>query len=505
MGDVGNSRDGRLELDELGGVLDQATDLGSRSRDDAPDLVEGAAGPSWAERFESIGITGYLRRHRVALVLAATVVIVATGASAAYLHSRPAVDDGVIALSIVDSALNEAGLPYVTNGEAGTFTYAYQLNPDRPGDSVRVLGLVGPGIRASSASGGSAQSGAPVTDTVIVVPGCDDPAALTATSIDYSLLIERTDSQGRTVTGTKPVPPGSGVAWQQSLGGNCVRQAFAESITTESITVNWDNVHHEITLAFQVHNGLSDRVTISGGLNSATLLGAVSTTTVPAGTTAAVRMSARVVDCSGPTLDQVYAPDVNKGVFGTETYGELETPGQATQPLSGPLILHWSQARQHRIQAALDGMCAGMPLTSVRVVSADLAVNRALSAGFAASRNYNDVVVLRSRVFVSSTADQVTMGDTLTAQDSANGAAASLSSASGRVVAGRVGLAIDWAVSCSDYPSPPQVRLTLTSHNATFPGRASLTDETLAQAFLAACPTRTRQDLSDAGWPLPGS
>ena len=170
-----------------------------------------------------------------------------------------------------------------------------------------------------------------------------------------------------------------------------------------------------------------------------------------------------------------------------------------------PRAHHGSGAGGLLMQAALDGMCAGMPLTSVRVVSADLAVNRALSAGFAASRNYNDVVVLRSRVFVSSTADQVTMGDTLTAQDSANGAAASLSSASGRVVAGRVGLAIDWAVSCSDYPSPPQVRLTLTSHNATFPGRASLTDETLAQAFLAACPTRTRQDLSDAGWPLPGS
>ena len=65
------SGDGRLDLDDLGEVIDGATTL---------DEVVGEEHPTtWGERLESAGVTPWVRRHRV--VVAGVVSVAATTVS----------------------------------------------------------------------------------------------------------------------------------------------------------------------------------------------------------------------------------------------------------------------------------------------------------------------------------------------------------------------------------------------------------------------------------------
>ena len=81
------SGDGRLDLDELGGVLDHAAAL------DAPDraeVLDDGRGRTWGERLEDAGITPWLRRHRVAVGSVAAVAVLASTGVVAFRTVVPA-------------------------------------------------------------------------------------------------------------------------------------------------------------------------------------------------------------------------------------------------------------------------------------------------------------------------------------------------------------------------------------------------------------------------------
>ena len=97
--------DGRLELDELGTVIDHASSLDSPTRDD---VLEGNDAVTWGERLESAGMRRWLRRHRVALA-ATTAVVVVAGVAEGLPASRPPDQDMNVAVAVEDWAPLDGG------------------------------------------------------------------------------------------------------------------------------------------------------------------------------------------------------------------------------------------------------------------------------------------------------------------------------------------------------------------------------------------------------------
>ena len=81
------SADGRLDLDELGEVIDRASTLDDPARTEVID--DGKGGPG-LERLEDAGVAPWVRRHRVAVASVTAVAVLATaGVVAGRCWCRP--------------------------------------------------------------------------------------------------------------------------------------------------------------------------------------------------------------------------------------------------------------------------------------------------------------------------------------------------------------------------------------------------------------------------------
>ena len=78
--------DGRLDLDDLGEVIDAAATVDADVR---TEVLDDGRGTSWGDRLEDAGITPWLRRHRVAVALATAVCVVAGAGATAYVRWAP--------------------------------------------------------------------------------------------------------------------------------------------------------------------------------------------------------------------------------------------------------------------------------------------------------------------------------------------------------------------------------------------------------------------------------
>ena len=502
------SADGRLDLDDLGEVIEGADSL---------DEVLGTddVRPTLGERLESWGVAGWMRRHRLAIAGSAAAVI-AIGGVAWIRHDPRPPDDGDLRLSVVDS-LNQPGL---NNDPAGVFQAIYTLAPQRSDDTVTLLGISGPGIRATSV-------GPPIHDTpdvsrtsnaVLAMIGCEDPAALVAREDQYHLLVRRTDVYGRTVDGQIPMPVGSMTQWAPAVISTCVQQLASTNLTVEAVRAAPVPRRSAVQLEVTVRNSFERRLGLDvvgyPGMNPRPSGPSVD---VEPGGTATLRVTETIADCLSPRMDgMILAQDGSGSGVGVsnrtlDIYAHIlsESPDQS----AAPVTVTWSAEQSRPVTAAFTAACAGVPAYSARVVSTAPAPQAVRDAAAAQSGDPT-TTVLRAVVAVETTADSVAVRDQtvedgttydgnpmIVVIDPRTGKQAGPTASSPARTVDGVGLAtIDWALTCSGGYSPPTTTLLLTRGGRTWPVWLSLDEKGLAAGVREVCPEVTLEMLQTSGW-----
>jgi hypothetical protein len=184
------SGDGRLDLDDLGEVIDGATTL---------DEVVGEEHPTtWGERLESAGVTPWVRRHRV-VVAGVAAAVVAVGAVAWVRTTRPP-DDGLAhggRRLIVDTAQSIEGSSPIRG----------QHTPcQRPDETLLLLGIT---IGRPRSTGGRAMQDSRTGRTPPQSCFCRMRRPRVCGHPDDTPEGRRTDAYGRTVDTSEPLPLGS--------------------------------------------------------------------------------------------------------------------------------------------------------------------------------------------------------------------------------------------------------------------------------------------------------
>lgn len=173
--------DGRLELDELGAVLDDATSLPQGET-----LEDPHDSPSLRERLEDAGVLPWIRRHRVITGAVAGTAALAMAVIAFRAWTAPPPLDLDITATVVDATGALRG-----GGAAGeVLTGTYSVTGTRPGETVEVISVSGPGLRTGTAIPAALPVGGPDPDfDVSAVIDCDDPLVLEARDDQYSLWV----------------------------------------------------------------------------------------------------------------------------------------------------------------------------------------------------------------------------------------------------------------------------------------------------------------------------
>ncbi|MBI1378812.1 MAG: hypothetical protein GC157_15235 [Frankiales bacterium] len=483
--------DGRLELDDLGGIIAGASTLDGET---PADVVGDDERATLRERLEALGILPWLRRHRVPLAALAVVVVLAAGSAWVATSRQPAPDDGTVELHVAD-APGAAAAGTATEDEHGVLSFPYSVFAPRPGDTVRVLGVTGPGVGATTAAPeGTPVPGQAEIDTVGVVPYCDDPALRTATYADYALHVVRTDGLGRSVDTTVPLPVATAADWAGTIFQHCLQRWFDERIVTTSVRVSTPS-RFSLQLDIDVRNGLDTPVALDVYAGGSTLLADQTQVLLDPRAVTLVPLRLTMVDCSRPEFYDGYWYGDAYG-RGLQMYGGLlDRPGVG----GGQVSLTWSAATQRRIDAAVARMCAGAPHAELQVISAHPApASPLLHDGPALG--VPDYTVLRSELRIRTDADHVTITDPTPRDQLLTGAVATVGTAHAVVHDGTASVPVDWLTSCELQTNPPTLQLLLTRGGRTFPVRAQLGDRVMTNAYHRMCPQLGPGLLASLGW-----
>jgi len=491
---MGAVDDGRLELDDLGSVIDHASSL-SPSRPD--DLLEGNDAPTWGERLETRGVTPWFRRHRVALAVGAAAVVGVGALGSAWNRAQPPPVDPTIRASVADALAVGVATQVPGSNYDGFTAFAVQVEP-LAGEAITVLGVNGPGIRASRAVRDSTAPVAGVED-VFVVPGCDDPRSSTAAVDDYRLQVRRTDTYGRATTGALTLPSAIAAQLADAATQNCFQTRVTEAVTVSTVDLRPDVARRTITADVTIHNGLDLDLLVQGVTSTSSVLDPVADPTdLSAGTDSTQKVRLTLDDCGAPQVVITRPGNTGGSSGGPVDLDVIVAPvsgGSAVAEIS----VGWSAAERARITAATRAMCAGGPGATARVLSAapaPVAVGQAY--GFTGP---NDGVVLRMRVELASSGSRVVLTDgSYTYGEKVDGTR-SVTTAGADTRGGRAVVTVDWAAQCNATLSPPDIWLTATAGGRTFPYRSALDEVVLAHAYSAACPGTVPSDLSGFGWP----
>jgi hypothetical protein len=506
------TQDGRLDLDDLGEVIDGASAL---------DEVIGTEDvrPTISERLDGWGVTPFLRRHRIAIASVVVIALAVSGVVWLRRDTRP-LDDGSLRAAVTDS-LTQSGIDTSVPGVATT---VYTVVRQQEGDKVDLLGITGPGIRASSVGATVADGADPTRSStpVIAVPGCEDPRALTATEDQFRLRVRRTDAFGRTVDGDLPMPLGSQVRWDVAIGGYCLQLLAARQVTTTSLAVRAVPSLHAVVLDIGIRSTLDADIALEVLSYSGVRVQPVATSTVvPRGGTANLQVTETVEDCSNPHIDtQFMAPDGRSGYVvddrGLDLYAHVvgSDAGDAT---ASTIQLTWSAAEGRRLSAAFDALCTGMPAYTTRIVSSGPAPTDVIEAARSRFGGDPSTAVVRSTIEVRTRASRVGAGDVLSDTEIAQGNVPNITvvdAATGRVVSatengpatlvrpvdGVARFTVDWAISCAGGVGPPTAKLRLAQAAGTWQTWFSLDERVVAQGVLRSCPTMLPTDLANYGW-----
>ncbi len=507
MGDA----DGRLELDELGDVIDHASRLGSPRPPVRAELLEGVGSATWGERLEAAGVTPCVRRHRVVLALTTAVVVLGGAGATTWVRARPPSVDLTIAADVETATFGYNALTVGDTNQqllAQTFT----VTPRTPGDVITVIGLTGAGIGSSSIH--PEESGPPAPSTsvdVVAILGCDDPAAIAASPGALNLQVTRTDAYGRATAGTLPLPAADTALWLQSIASTCGTERLYSGVTTGTVTVAADDAHGGVVLTIPVHNALDRGVVVTDYLTTAGVFVWPTTITVPAGASGEIPVAVTLTDCAAPSLTRPYVaygaqPHERAPADGLQLSTQLDPPGDSTQQgVYSTTLATWPAATQREIQSGFDRICAGHPAASARVLRASTAPAAVVAAAVARTADPSTTVLrLSVEVTTSGSHVQVSSGESL--YDLASGVVPWLTSATKAVVSGKAVVSIDWTIQCGNGAAgPPEVQLTLTRNGRSYPARAVLGDDRIARAYLTECPAVLPADAAGAGWTVLGT
>lgn len=500
MGAQGAPGDGRLELDDLGDIIDRSTSLDSPVTTSA-EVLEGVESPSLGERLHDAGITPWLRRHRVAVAVVTAVAVLGAAGATTYVRTRPVPEDTVMALGVVDTD------PTSSFNSSPVMSFNYTVTPQRPGEKFRVLGIDGPGVRASSASVVNVTDETTGEQVVSVnaLPGCDDPAVAVPDYRAYHLRVERTDALGRVLDGVVDVPGDTTARWPDQVIGLCLQQWLTEGVRSGPATVTIDPRALTLRISAQVQSSLGRDLSVDvfnqgGSVNLRSITG-----TITADATSQVDMSFGVDDCAQPAWGFSQNPTDGRPIDGMPISTTYNDNALVQSFIQGYVLLQWDHATQRRIESAVASMCAGRPSATTTVLSSRQIIDRELEAN-GVNRGIDPAIVLRSRVDLrSTTATHVQLADTLTPFDLRNGSPPLIRTVASDLRDGHAVLTFDWVTSCAAQSNPPQVQLTLRAGGREWPVRQIVDSAVLARAYQAACPGMTDLDLTNMGWTVAGS
>ncbi|MGD9957424.1 MAG: hypothetical protein AB7V23_15285, partial [Candidatus Nanopelagicales bacterium] len=243
--------DGRLDLDELGSVIEGASPAGGETLHDA------FVAPSFAERLEDAGVLPWLRRHRglsASLTVAACAGVIAL---AVHQATEPPPFDPRVTASVAPLP-PERGDDVGAPPSNGRLVARLAVTGVPPGDSVEVLEISGPGLGPSAASvlatGDTAADGpGSVPWTVSTAIDCTSPRSLTANPLEYAVVLQRTDRWGRTTQAAQLLPE-SAKDWAARVQATCWAGAVRAGVALDSLDVRSDPVRGTVTLGLGLSN-----------------------------------------------------------------------------------------------------------------------------------------------------------------------------------------------------------------------------------------------------------
>ncbi|MGD9955044.1 MAG: hypothetical protein AB7O74_03340 [Candidatus Nanopelagicales bacterium] len=373
------------------------------------------------------------------------VVLVALVALAAWMSLRP---EPAPALAAEVAAV---GLVPAVDID-GPVVALYRVEPAAARTTVQVQGLVGPGVRASSAYADPAGRGL----RVAVMPDC---AALPPEGSAYGLGLTVTGAGGGTARGV--VPAAGTVDWAAAIAERCWRRTTAAGLTLAGLTAEPDLARGIVRVSATLRNGTPNLVEVSAlDVADVSTLEMAPASTLAAASRAAVqsRVTGRCGTAGSP-------PSLSWAV------GPAGAPPQLT--VTTPL----SQEQQRTIARAMGVLCSSPPATSVAVVSAAPAPAAATATG-----ERGAAVDLRLRV--TSGAILVALGDDPSGATADARRAFSYAVLHGPVRDGEA--VVRWQLSCE---APPAAALPLETRTQRLSFRSSvpLTGAVAQAAVREAC------------------
>jgi hypothetical protein len=477
--------DGRLELDELGGVIESAQridDAAAPNRDDV--LSGGDDTPTWGERVRSSGAFFWAERHRGWLVAGAVVAVAAVAVPTAMARNR--LPDLPTSTGLQISALAngiDGSLGPTVSGDS-TANAFYRLDSTDPGwTATTVVGVAGPGIRESSAREIPVGDGVPRKFVVTAAFGCDLRYGESLTQT-YSVTVEATDEYGRVVRESLPVPTVDYGGWYDVLGQTCW-QRVPQQLAIDQVRVQSDRSTGRIVVSARVANSGSTALNLSTGWSDSLWLTADNgqLSPIPARGTAEASVGFRVSDCAAPPSD-VQAQQIDGG-SATMVPGVLAYATSPDQRFGTEVVVPFDGATMRAMLDARREICRGLP----RLAVSDVTTGEARPADDGSGGTSIPV--------------SLTLRSTPWAQLRATVAEAGLFVDGGMPNAafvrddGRVRMM--WQVDCSYAPQPPVLWVESLS-GPPMPQKHRLPLAPLRKALVTACPGLPANDLGINGW-----
>lgn len=479
--------DGRLDLDDLGAVIEHASSI-----DEPADVVGEERGRTWSERLESAGITPWLRRHRVAVATGAAAVVVVGVGGTAWVRAQPPPWHEP-SFEVVAATLDSDYGTSLKTLDDGTVMAAYFARSNEAGASVRVVGVEGPGIRASTV-GAPLPTGNQKGAVVHAALGCDDDA-LTGAPEDYRMRLIATDAWGRSTTEFSAIPS-QGPGWREAVLQGCWQQAIATSVEIGDVEAVVDEGSGALGLEVTLTSSIPGEVqaSLEAFTAEAAIVPTGYATTLPTGAVTTVSGRLDVWDCSGgtppvPTIAMAEDPTSQRYTRMVEGVGlQVFSPDRQAW---GVTAVAFTPAQSAEVRRGLASVCAGAPEVAVGRMS----VVRSTTDEAIATTSLTlvmDVDVPSGRLAqVGITQDPV-----LGYPDPSRSVWTVAPRGGGRAEA-------TWTFTCFSAPAPPALDVRFVDGVRPTPLRVPLDQETLAPWVSDACPELTADYLVESGWQLP--
>ncbi len=493
----------RLELDGLGEVAGGADSGAGRAH--TTDLDRGHDDRNgWAARYEHPDDAPWMWRHRVGVGAATAVVAAATCVGVVAAVSRPPALDPVVRATIVEIA-TDTGLRGLAVGTtvvgvaalpSGVFRAAYRVVPSSPGDVVEILGLVGPGVRASTVSQPSRSVGAEAAGVdVNAVVDCHDSATVTSDPGDFWLRVSRTDAYGRQVVGLLPTPD-SQAGWAATVASTCLQQRATTDLVTTGLTATAVATSRTVRLELMLRNdfGLPVTALVQSLDVTDTVQPIPRRWVIDAATSMRWQVDLTVGDCTDPATPLLPLPARAPGSRPVLVPGIAMslTIGDRARLFAGS---RWDDDQRRIVDAALALVCAGAPRTTVTLTAAAVSTDATtIGTSDALVRTSFSVATSGSTVLagVSSPHHGDVVGSSTTTRFEEVGVP---------VTRGSAAITTTLHIFCPiGYVLPPTLNLRISTAHGTYPVRARVTDHLLAEAVRRACPDLTPESMGADGW-----